>query len=719
VVVEKGQARRGAAGTIAPPDDAPDDDRSDDISVSRDVPVTAIPVAGPPTNGSNGAATDSYPTPRGETRLRYLPGLDGLRAISVLAVLAFHWRPDNSLLRGGFLGVEVFFVISGYLITSLLLAERRHRGGVSLTAFWLRRARRLAPALVAVIVLTGLFVAIFHNSELHANRGDLLFGFWGENWWSIFHHALYNEQGVRQPLQHLWSLAVEEQFYLVWPLVFIAGMATLGRKRMPYAIAALAFVSWFGSMVWLHASSQSAANVQNTLYVNTLSRAYPLLLGALAAFLAAPDRFRGTPAPSAPRALNIMGVVALVLLGVEMVYATLNSHALFYFGLLLTDVLTLAIIVAVVHPASSWNRWLGIRPLRAIGVRSYGIYIWGVVVLEFTRPGIDVHWSSPVLFVVRLVLIAGLVELSYRFLEMPVRRGVIGRAYRGLRSAESTRREAALLGFAVVTGTIVALALPLGVLAAVAQPSKAVNGGQVATGGGDKILKTGGTLPPVPSSTPPSVGTVTTVKPKPGTHPAPASAQFAGYPQVWSKGYIVTAVGDSVMLGANLAAANKPGLLERSLGHIVGPGVWVNAVEGRQASLCSDYLQLLEKDHQLGPIVIVHCGNNGTISNHFVSDVMHIAGPKRHVMFMTDKVERGWEIPNNQLIESQAKNYKNAKVLDWYFFGTHANQNAIFDSEDNGGLKLHLTQPYGAKFYTNLIINTLRQWGWLPNTAAR
>ena len=412
-----------------------------------------------------------------------------------------------------------------------------------------------------------------------------------------------------------------------------------------------------------------------------------------------------------------MGVVALALLGIEMVYATVDSHALFYFGLLLTDVLTLAIIVAVVHPASSWNRWLGVQPLRAIGLRSYGIYLWGVVVLEFTRPGIDVHWTWPVLLVVRVVLIAGLVELSYRYIEMPVRRGALSQSYRELRSSDGARRTTIARRWTVAVAGGLVLAVPLAAFAVVAQPSKAVNGGQTATGGGDQPLKTHATLPPVPSSTPPSVGPVTTVKPRPGTHPTP-SAQFTGYPKVWSKGYIVTAVGDSVMLGANLAPPNKPGLLQRSLGHIVGPGVWVNAVEGRQASVCAQYLQLLEQDHQLGPVVIVHCGNNGTISNHFVSDVMQIAGPKRHVMFMTDKVERGWEIPNNQLIESQTKQYKNAKVLDWYFFGTHANQNAIFDSEDNGGLKLHLTQPYGAKFYTNLVINTLRKWGWLPNTAA-
>ena len=164
MVIEKGRARRSAAGTIARPDDG----EPDDISVSPDIPVSAIPVAGQSPNGAQGFGDRQLPGAARRARLRYLPGLDGLRAISVLAVLAFHWRPDNSLLRGGFLGVEVFFVISGYLITSLLLAERRRQGGVSLTAFWLRRARRLAPALAALILAAGLFILIFHHSELHA-----------------------------------------------------------------------------------------------------------------------------------------------------------------------------------------------------------------------------------------------------------------------------------------------------------------------------------------------------------------------------------------------------------------------------------------------------------------------------------------------------------------------------------------------------------------------
>ena len=168
-------------------------------------------------------------------QLPYLPGLDGLRAISVLAVLLYHYRGDRSLLRGGFLGVEVFFVISGYLITSLLLAETQARQRVDLRHFWNRRIRRLWPALIAMMLITGLIVAVFYHEDLGRLRGDLAFGFYGENWWHIVHGVSYvdiaADAGRRQPFQHLWSLAVEEQFYVVWPLVFTFGM-WLGRPRL-------------------------------------------------------------------------------------------------------------------------------------------------------------------------------------------------------------------------------------------------------------------------------------------------------------------------------------------------------------------------------------------------------------------------------------------------------------------------------------------------------
>jgi peptidoglycan/LPS O-acetylase OafA/YrhL len=175
------------------------------------------------------------PRPATGTRLPYLPGLDGLRAISVIAVLLYHYRGDRTLLRGGFLGVEVFFVISGYLITSLLLAEARTSYRVDLRHFWARRIRRLWPALIAMMLVTGLVVAAFYHEDLGRLRGDLAYGFYAENWWHIIHGVSYvdlaADVGRRQPFQHLWSLAVEEQFYVVWPVLFVLGR-WFGLRRM-------------------------------------------------------------------------------------------------------------------------------------------------------------------------------------------------------------------------------------------------------------------------------------------------------------------------------------------------------------------------------------------------------------------------------------------------------------------------------------------------------
>ena len=220
----------------------------------------------------------------------YLPGLDGLRAVSVIAVLLYHYRPDRSLLRGGFLGVEVFFVISGYLITSLLVAEVRTRRRVDLRHFWARRIRRLWPALIAMMLTVGLVVVCFYHEDLGRLRGDIAYGFYAENWWHIAHGVSYvdivAETGRRQPFQHLWSLAVEEQFYVVWPLVFTFGLWVVGMRRVRAITICLAMLSWT-VMVWL-----ALRGNQNHAYLGTEARAFGPLTGAILAFLYPPRRRR-------------------------------------------------------------------------------------------------------------------------------------------------------------------------------------------------------------------------------------------------------------------------------------------------------------------------------------------------------------------------------------------------------------------------------------------
>ena len=502
------------------------------------------------------------------TGLPYLPGLDGLRAVSVVAVLLYHYRPDRSLLRGGFLGVEVFFVISGYLITSLLLAEVRTRRRVDLRHFWVRRIRRLWPALIAMMLMVGLVVVVFYHEDLGRLRGDLAFGFYGENWWHIVHGVSYvdivADAGRRQPFQHLWSLAVEEQFYVVWPLVFTFGMWVGGLRRLRAFTIALAMVSWM-AMVWFATHGN-----QNHAYLGTEARAFGPLSGAILAFLYPPRRRR--PARSGRRAgavLDFAGFAALAGLAVLFLTTRQNATWLYVVGFVLTDLCTVVLIVVIVSPIAGFGRAIGTPILRWIGLRSYGIYLWGIAVFEFTRPGLDVHTSPLVTLAVRVVLVMAIVELSYRYIETPVRSGAFLAAWNDFRASTGERRRSLqrrwrLAGVAVLVATTC-----VGAAAVASQPPDALQlvGGHTAVGGGDCVLKDTCRIP-----TPPTVASTTT---RPGASTTrPLTTRSSTTPttrgQVNSGGWKVSAVGDSVLLGAASA-------VETTLTGPLAGGVLVNA----------------------------------------------------------------------------------------------------------------------------------------------
>ena len=280
------------------------------------------------------------------TRLPYMPGLDGLRAIAVISVLLYHAAFSWAI--GGFLGVEVFFVISGYLITSLLLSEWRDREAIDLRNFWLRRARRLLPALFVVIAVTTLVAVIFLPGEVASLRGDVLSALaYVTNWNFIFAQKSYFEALGRPSLvQHLWSLAVEEQFYLVWPLLFIGGMKVFGRKRFPIVVVAGAIASVV--LMWvLYVPGGDPSRV----YYGTDTRAAGLLVGCALAFVWSPWRLRSTVSSSARTLLNVVGAVGLVLL-LQMLWQTDEfSSALYRGGLLRLDLITAVVIAVLVHPA--------------------------------------------------------------------------------------------------------------------------------------------------------------------------------------------------------------------------------------------------------------------------------------------------------------------------------------------------------------------------------
>ncbi len=358
--------------------------------------------------------------------LPHRPALDGLRALAVVAVLLFHGGVKQ--LPGGFLGVDVFFVLSGFLITSLMLGEYQASGRLDLAAFWWRRARRLLPALFAVIVFVAWYAATRAPDLLHARlRGDLFSVlFYVANWRFIVEDVSYFERFVDpNPLLHTWSLAIEEQFYLFWPLLFLLVVGPIrrrfGARAFPAVIGALIVLSVVVMVVL-----QLRGTSLNRLYYGTDTRAHSLLVGALAGRLATRRGWwagsREAVPQSPPRWLSLGAPTALVLLIAAFVVVGEASTVLYRGGFLVIALLSAVLVLAMAHPSPGLlGDGFASAPARWVGERSYGIYLWHwplYVLLTPERVGME----GPALLALRIAVTFAMAALSYAVLEVPARR---------------------------------------------------------------------------------------------------------------------------------------------------------------------------------------------------------------------------------------------------------------------------------------------------------
>lgn len=622
----------------------------------------------------------------GVSRLPYLPGLDGLRAIAVVAVMIFHANHD--WLKGGYLGVEVFFVISGYLITLLLIGEYERNGDVNLGQFWKRRFRRLLPALYVVLVGVAVYVTAFYTSRREEVRGDLVAAItYVSNWYQIIVGQGYGVAENFVPFRHLWSLAVEEQFYLLWPLVMLVllrrsrgrGLPATGLKLMlgsvtiaivvayvyvPDATAGTCDVEGFKNG-WATVAGK-CFNVNEMLYLGSFSRAGGLLLGAGFAMLWRPMAIARGPLRNRQRTLDGAAAVGMAVLlammwTVWLFERQVYNPMLFRGGFLLTGVATLLVIAAATHPDSITGALLGNRVMLWIGTRSYGLYLFHWPVYQIIRKQANIDLTVAELLLA-LAITVPITEISYRFIESPIRHGALAGAFTRL------RRDPHRL-FAGIGVVILILAASFSLYKAKPQCV-----GDVQQSLCEASAGTNPTVPTTPGSTVPGDTTPSTT----GTGPTEGTVALQAYPYV--------AIGESVMAGAD--------------DELKASGMWVDVAESRSPEGVRTIIVGLRRGGIIGEgtNVVIQVGTNNPMGADEIAAIMaEIPDNAGAVAFVTLYAPPVWIPANNDLIRSLPTTYPNVLVVDW---AAHAGDAALCPD----GIHLSCGDRSAAVLYTNLIL---------------
>ena len=587
----------------------------------------------------------SVPARPDAPRLRRMPAIDGLRAVAVAGVFLYH--ADAAWLPGGFFGVDVFFVISGYLITSLLLAESVQSGTVALARFWAGRARRLLPALFTLLAVCMIVGATAERGHLLELRGDSLSSiFYVANWRFIFEHESYFAQFWRPPLlRHLWSLAVEEQFYLVWPPLFLLALRLRGRAALPILVGLAAI----GSTVLMWVLYSPGSDTSRVFY-GTDTRATPILVGVLLAFLWRPSALPDIRNRVRARLLlEIAGVLGLA--GVLYGFIAMHdySQATYRGGFLVLAICAGVLLAAIVHPRCSLGRLFSLRVPRWIGERSYGIYLWHWPVLAFTRPGVDVHMARGPLALVQAAITVAIAEVSYRFIEQPIRTGALRRltlraprfvAQPHTPLALTTGAVALLLGLVALTPEGVA-ALPPGITRQALASSKRASTHLV--------------LPPGFISSPIHHPQTYPRPPASGGHHAVRHRQQGTPPPPLPRTGPILAVGDSVMLGAST-----------ELQSALGPELRVDAVVSRQPEATIARLDAYRAEGSLPRRVIVHVGDNGPVYYADAQRLKQALTGVPLVVIVNVRVDTTWQGEVNSELRQTVAGWHQATIADWY-----------------------------------------------------
>ena len=579
----------------------------------------------------------------GKVGVRHISSIDGLRAIAVTAVVLYHL--GISWIPGGFLGVDLFFVISGYVITRLILDSINQSSALDLRAFYAARLRRIYPGFIFMVICTIIFIGVWAPEAIKRFLSDLPYALTGTiNWFLVARHQDYFESIGRPPLlQHTWSLAVELQFYLIWPIILLTVLKYFGKKniaRIALLIAVISGVTLF--LVSLRLDQSNAQQISH-IYFGTDTHSLGLFLGSALAVSWIPQNLSADIAKRAQDVIDGIGVVGLLGLIATFLFIDEANASLYRIAFPLAGIFGCLVIISLVHPASRFAPLISSAPFRWVGQRSYGIYIWHWVVFQVTRPSVDLTGESWALYLARVLLVLALADISLRWVEIPFRQGVVQNWFRGMKYRAPKVKLRQQLSIVVSVIAVLAVTSSISV--------QAINKA-------DQISQDLLTVQEDQSSSQADLGSTT--------------------------GLWVT--GDSVILGIRSKLESKE--------HIS----LINARVGRQAP---ELLAVMRVDQSSVPSspVVFNLGNNNALSEQTVIDIFEIVKNQPQVIVVNTAVPRPWKDANNAIISKVASGYPNVRLVDWD--RVSKDRPELFAPDG-----VHLS-PAGSDVYVDLVLTVL------------
>lgn len=627
----------------------------------------------------------------------YVSSLDGLRALAVVSVLLYHLKTPH--VAGGLLGVTVFFVLSGFLITSLLLSEYSNSGTISLPQFWLRRIKRLFPAIVLVIVTTTALCALFNHELLTKMRPDIVPSlFFFNNWWQIFHDISYFEAlGSPSPLTTFWSLAIEEQFYLIWPPMLLILLKLKVPKKFMLGLITIGIVASAVSMGILYDPLGDPSRV----YYGTDTRAFSLLIGVLGAFLFPISALgREGERKFSQRGVlifNTIGIASLISLILCIIFMDGYSGFLYRGGMLFVSLISALLIMNIVHPQSVLRSLFSLVPLGWIGTRSYGIYLWHYPLILLMIPR-NIAGEAPLILKLLVVAVIFLIsEISYTFVENPIRKGALSRLYkkyfvdvdnyvergygrRTKRRVSIKEKFANLYKSHIIQMSSVGLLFIIGLTGIIFVPPAS-------------SVETANKLREMSNNS----NVIEDAKKNADNNSKDennSNSDQSQSPAQEFKPYSVLLIGDSVSL---MTSDNF---------NMTFPGGHIDSVVNRRIGDASLIYNYYASYSLVGDVIVFSLGTNGSVTDSQFDELMKTVGDKKRVFFVNTRSPQDWMNATNDALRRGCERYENAHLIDWFSYTQ--NRNDLFDGDGT-----HLKYQKAPEF-VGLVKQTIEQFGGLP-----